>query len=79
MTITWPIGEKPPPLDEPMVILMVREPGQQMRTRMRLSIGASVPPSDDVIEADAVDDVRDNEDYYAHIEEQFRLIYSGSA
>jgi hypothetical protein len=36
MTITWPIGEKPPPLDEPMVILMVREPGQQMRTRMRL-------------------------------------------
>lgn len=79
MTITWPIGDKPPPLDEPMVILMVREPGQQLRTRMRLSVDASVPPSDDVIEADVLDDVRDNEDYYAHIEEQFRLIYSGSA
>lgn len=76
MTITWPIGEKPPLPNEPMVILMVREPGQQLRTRMRLSIGASVPPSDDVIEADVVDDVRNNEDYYAHVEEQFRLIYS---
>lgn len=75
--VSWPAGEKSPPVGEPLVVLVSCEPGAHSDMRRKLSEGMEVGFSDEVVEEAVVEDVG-KEFFYERIEEQLRQIYGES-
>ena len=76
--VSWPAAGKPPPIDEPLVVLMSCEPGQHTRTRRRLSESTSVPPSAEVVEEEVVQEAIREGICFERVEERLREIYGES-
>ncbi len=73
--VSWPAAEQPPPIDEPLVVLVSCEPGRHSAMRESLSEGMEVGFSDEVIEEAMVEEARKGISY-ERIEERLRDIYA---
>lgn len=78
IVVSWPAAGKPHPIDEPLVALVFCEPGQHTRTHRRLSYAASVPPSEEVVEEEAVREAIREGICFERVEKRLREIYGES-